>query len=85
MMIANRKVKPMETNVHWKKRGAGRKPSSTETEYKISHKPVMLAETIAGLNIQPSGYYIDATLGRAWSRPSYCESFKRIRSIISHR
>lgn len=29
-----------------------------------AHAPVLLAETIAGLNIQPDGIYVDATFGR---------------------
>lgn len=30
----------------------------------FSHHPVLLSETLAGLNIQADGYYIDATFGR---------------------
>lgn len=29
------------------------------------HRPVLLRETIAGLNIKPDGTYVDATLGGA--------------------
>ena len=31
----------------------------------IKHIPVLLNETIEGLNIKPDGTYIDLTLGRA--------------------
>ena len=31
----------------------------------FSHKPVLLAECIEGLNIRPEGVYLDGTLGRA--------------------
>lgn len=33
--------------------------------YNTGHKPVMLAETIAALNVKSGGLYIDGTLGRA--------------------
>ena len=32
---------------------------------KFEHKPVMLAEVLAGLNIKPGGIYVDCTLGGA--------------------
>lgn len=64
-MIGKCKEKSAEKIVQWKKRGTGRRLKLDDTESKISHKPVMLAETIAALNIQPSGFYVDATLGRA--------------------
>ena len=31
----------------------------------FTHKPVLLAECVEGLNIKPGGVYVDATLGRA--------------------
>ena len=31
----------------------------------FTHRPVLLDECIAGLNIKPDGIYIDGTLGRA--------------------
>ena len=34
----------------------------------FTHRPVLLDECIAGLNIKPDGIYIDGTLGRAISR-----------------
>lgn len=33
--------------------------------HNTGHKPVMLAETIAALNVRSSGLYVDGTLGRA--------------------
>ena len=35
------------------------------SEMEFSHKPVLLQECIDGLNIDPTGTYVDATLGRA--------------------
>ena len=35
------------------------------SEMEFSHKPVLLQECIDGLNIDPTGIYVDATLGRA--------------------
>ena len=35
------------------------------SEMEFSHKPVLLRECIDGLNIDPAGIYVDATLGRA--------------------
>ena len=35
------------------------------SEMEFSHKPVLLQECIDGLNIDPAGVYVDATLGRA--------------------
>ena len=35
------------------------------SEMEFSHKPVLLQECIDGLNIDPAGIYVDATLGRA--------------------
>lgn len=35
------------------------------SEMEFSHKPVLLQECIDGLNIDPTGNYVDATLGRA--------------------
>lgn len=35
------------------------------SEMEFSHKPVLLQECINGLNIDPTGTYVDATLGRA--------------------
>ena len=35
------------------------------SEMEFSHKPVLLRECIDGLNIDPAGTYVDATLGRA--------------------
>ena len=31
----------------------------------LTHKPVLLAECLEGLNIRPDGVYVDGTLGRA--------------------
>ena len=31
----------------------------------FTHKPVLLAECVEGLNIKPGGVYVDGTLGRA--------------------
>ena len=31
----------------------------------FKHKPVLLEETIQGLNIKPNGIYVDGTLGGA--------------------
>ena len=35
------------------------------SEMEFSHKPVLLQECIDGLNIDPTGTYVDVTLGRA--------------------
>ena len=34
-------------------------------EMEFTHKPVLLAECVEGLNIKPGGVYVDGTLGRA--------------------
>lgn len=36
----------------------------TDAEHSLPHQPVLLAETLTGLNICPDGRYVDGTLGR---------------------
>ena len=51
----------------------------------FTHKPVLLAECVEGLNIRPGGVYVDGTLGRAGHSRAIAEKLTTGRLICIDR
>ena len=47
------------------------------------HIPVLLNETVDGLNIQPGGVYVDVTFGGAVIAAKYCDDLTTLHICIA--
>ena len=53
------------------------------TSEKFSHRPVLLQESLSGLNIKPDGIYIDATFGRGGHSAEILQQLSRKGRLIA--